>query len=338
MITLDGSRSECDLKDDPDAIAPGIFGPSQLPKLIRRDYVENSNDSHWLANPSRPLTGFSPIIGLEQTAQGPRTRHGNLMIQPMLGRFTIRRLQRMWANNRNHAAELTAKPLAAACAASPAVTLTDGSTVDIAAACPVLAGYGQTGNLDDPGAWLFIQWFRRAPGFTAGLFSDAFDPSKPLTTPSRLNTANPAVLQALAGAVENLRDHGVPLDATLRQTQYAPQSRRIPIHGCAGCFQSVQASDGIPGLLDGPYGQVGQGSSLVLTAELRKSGPASPGHPHPLAGQRPDLAVVLEHDEAVLQEALGRPALHARQLARDRGARRTHVPGAENSPTRRPRR
>ena len=328
VITLDGSRSECDLKDDPDAIAPGIFGPSRLPKLIRRDYVENSNDSHWLANPSRPLTGFSPIIGLEQTAQGQRTRQGNLMIQPLLGRFTIGRLRRMWENNRNHAAELTAKQLAAACAASPSVTLADGSTVDIAAACPVLAGYGQTGNLDDPGAWLFIQWFRRAPGFTAGLFSDAFDPSKPLTTPSRLNTANPAVLQALAGAVENLRDHGVPLDATLRQTQYAPQSRRIPIHGCAGCFQSVQASDGIPGLLDGPYGQVGQGSSLVLTAELRKSGPRAQGILTHSQASDPTSPWYSNMTRLFSRKRLVDLRFTARQLARDRGARRTHVPGA----------
>ena len=277
VITLDGSRSACDLKDDPDAIAPRIFGPSRLPKLIRRDYVENSNDSYWLANPSRPLTGFSPIIGLEQTAQGPRTRQGNLMIQPLLGRFTIGRLRRMWQNDRNYAAQLTAKQLAAACAASPSVTLTDGSTVDIAAACPVLAGYGQTGNLDDPGAWLFIQWFRRAPGFTAGLFSDAFDPSKPLTTPSKLNTANPAVLQALAGAVKDLRDKSVPLNATLRQIQHAPQSKRIPVHGCAGCFQSIVASDGTPGIFNGPYGQAVQGSSLVLITELRRSGPRAQG-------------------------------------------------------------
>src|SRR5215208_5240124 len=85
VVTLDGSRSECDLKDDPHAIAPRILGPSQVPALIRRDYVENSNDSYWLANPSRPLTGFSPIIGLEHTAQGPRTRQGNLMIRPQLG-------------------------------------------------------------------------------------------------------------------------------------------------------------------------------------------------------------------------------------------------------------
>ena len=328
MITLDGSRSECDLKNDPDAIAPRIFGPSKLPKLIRRDYVENSNDSHWLANPSRPLTGFSPIIGLEQTAQGQRTRHGNLMIQPLLGHFTIRRLRGMWENDRNYAAKLTAKQLAAACAASPSVTLTDGSTVDIAAACPVLASYGQTGNLDDPGAWLFIQWFRRAPGFTAGLFSDAFDPSKPLTTPSKLNTANPAVLQALAGAVKDLRDKSVPLNATLRQTQYAPQSKQIPIHGCAGCFQSIVGSDGTPGIFNGPYGQVVQGSSLVLMTELRQSGPRAQGILTHSQASDPTSPWYSNMTSLFSRKRLVDLRFTARQLARDKGARRTHVPGA----------
>ena len=42
----------------------GSSAPNSLPHLFRRDYVENSNDSFWLANPSHPLTGFSPIIGL----------------------------------------------------------------------------------------------------------------------------------------------------------------------------------------------------------------------------------------------------------------------------------
>jgi acyl-homoserine-lactone acylase len=328
VITLDGSRSACDLKDDPDAIAPRIFGPSQLPKLIRRDYVENSNDSYWLANPSRPLTGFSPIIGLEQTAQGQRTRQGNLMIQSLLGRFTIRRLRGMWENDRNYAAQLTAKQLAAACAASPSVTHTDGSTVDIAAACPVLASYGQTGNLDDPGAWLFSLWLRRAPGFTAGLFSDAFDPSKPLTTPSKLNTANPAVLQALAGAVENLRDNSVPLNASLRQIQYSPQSKQIPIHGCAGCFQSILASDGTPGILNGPYGQAVQGSSLVLTAELRQSGPRAQGILTHSQASDPTSPWYSNMTKLFSKKQWVDLRFTPRQLAKDKGARRTDVPGA----------
>jgi len=234
----------------------------------------------------------------------------------------------MLVNDRNYTAQLTAKQLAAACAASPSVTLTDGSTVDIAAACPVLAGYGQTGNLDDPGAWLFNQWVRRATGFTAGLFSDAFDPSKPLSTPAKLNTANPAVLQALAGAVKDLRDKSVPLNATLRQIQHAPQSKRIPVHGCAGCFQSIVASDGTPGIFDGPYGQAVQGSSLVLITELRRSGPRAQGILTHSQASDPTSPWHSHMTSLFSKKQLVELRFTARQLATDKGARRTHVPGA----------
>ena len=54
LITLDGSRASCDWGSDPDAIVDGVFGPSNLPRITRRDYVENSNDSYWLANARRP--------------------------------------------------------------------------------------------------------------------------------------------------------------------------------------------------------------------------------------------------------------------------------------------
>jgi acyl-homoserine-lactone acylase len=166
------------------------------------------------------------------------------------------------------------------------------------------------------------------PGFTAGLFSDAFDPSKPLTTPSKLNTANPAVLQALAEAVNNLRDNSVPLSASLRQTQYAPQSKRIPIHGCTGCFQSIQASDGTPGLGNGPYGQVVHGSSLVLTTELRQSGPRAQGILTHSQASDPTSPWYSNMTSLFSKKHLVALRFTAGQLARDKGAHRTHVPGA----------
>jgi acyl-homoserine-lactone acylase len=166
------------------------------------------------------------------------------------------------------------------------------------------------------------------PGFTAGLFSDAFDPSKPLTTPSKLNTANPAVLQALAGAVENLRDNSVPLNASLRQIQYAPQSKQIPIHGCAGCFQSVLASDGTPGILNGPYGQAVQGSSLVLVTELRRSGPRAQGILTHSQASDPTSPWYSNMTSLFSKKHLVALRFTAGQLARDKGAHRTHVPGA----------
>ena len=284
LITLDGSRTACAVPTARGTPVAGLLPPSQLPYLLRHDYVENSNDSYWLANPARPLVGFSPIVGLEGTLLGFRTRSGNTMIRERLARarFTIPALRALWQNDRNYAAELLAGQLAATCAASPAVAMPDGSTVDVGAACPVLERYGRTGNLDDAGAWLFGEWLRRAPS-GAALFKDGLDPARPIDTPTELNTDNPAVLQALGAAVSNLTAHGVALDATPRQVQHATRaSREIPIHGCFACFQAITASDDDPRAggdpqFGAPYGEVISGSSMVLTTELTKRGPRSQG-------------------------------------------------------------
>jgi len=329
IVTLDGSRSDCALGRDTGAVAPGIFGPSSLPSLVRRDYVENSNDSYWLANPSKPLTGFSPIIGLENSAQGFRTRHGNALVRALLGKFTIRRLQRMLEGDGNYAAELTSKPLAAACSASPQVTLDDGSTVDIGEACPVLAAYGQTGDLDDKGAWLFDQWQRRAPPTGGGLFSDPFDPARPLTTPSVVNTSNPDVLQALGAAVKSMRAENVPLNATPRQAQFATRGkRRIPIHGCNFCFQAITAAND-PAAQNATYGEVISGSSLVMTTELTKSGPRSQGILTYSQATDPTSPWFANMTELFSSKRWVPMRFTRRELAADRGARRTNVPGAE---------
>ena len=78
---LDGSKTACDWGNDPGAAAPGIFGPNHEPYLLRNDYVTNSNDSFWLANPHQPLTGFARIIGTENSARTLRTRIGLLEVQ-----------------------------------------------------------------------------------------------------------------------------------------------------------------------------------------------------------------------------------------------------------------
>ena len=72
VVTLDGSRSACAWGTDPNTPVPGIFNASNMPHTIRSDFVENSNDSYWLANPSAPFPAFSPIIGDIDTEQGLR--------------------------------------------------------------------------------------------------------------------------------------------------------------------------------------------------------------------------------------------------------------------------
>ncbi len=286
VVTLDGSRSTCAWGTDPGTPVPGIFSADNLPHTVRTDYVENSNDSYWLANPNAPFPAFSPIVGKTDTIQGLRTRLGNQMIaQRMAGtdgfgppKFTVPSLQAMWQSDQSLESQLVLGPLVSLCEATPSARASNGITVTLAPACKALSEYNGTGSLDARGGWLFSEWAAFAP--STNFWADAFDPTEPLTTPSKLNTANPAMLQALANSVLNLRAHGIPLDATYRRVQHATRNGvAIPIHGCdTGCFNAIYASDGRGGPLNAaPYGEVYEGSSLVMTTELTPSGPVAQG-------------------------------------------------------------
>jgi acyl-homoserine-lactone acylase len=290
IVTLDGSRTACAPATFPGTPQQGIFAARYLPHTFRRDYLENSNDSYWLANPAHHLTGFSPIIGLTGTPQGLRTRIGNLMIAARvkgtdgLGapKFTISTLQRMWERDQSELAALVLKDLVADCRAHPSQVASNGKTVDLTAACGALAGYNGTGSLNAGGGWLFSVW--AALDTDSDFYASAFDPAAPLTTPSGLNLGSgsrpAAPLKWLADAVENLQAHGIPVNASYGQVQHAPQSRRIPIHGCdTGCFNAIYSSTGTATdpVDQAPYGQVYDGSSLVMTTQLNPGGPVSRG-------------------------------------------------------------
>ena len=322
VVTLDGSRSAC--------VPKGNLPASAQPRLIRKDYVLNSNDSFWLANPKAPITGITPLIGLADTVQGVRTRSGNRMVQTALAkgrRFGVKSLQELWQNNRNHLAELMSKDLAALCRANPTAITAEGVAVDISAACAVLESYDQTGNLDSDGAWLFAAYTRRSPS-GADFWADAVDLRDPIRTPNRLNTANPGHLQALAAAVKELRDAGVPLDSGLRGVQVARRKgAKISIHGCPNCFQNVNASDG-DDVAGAPYGEVVQGSSMVLSTQLTKQGPRAEGIL--TYSQATDRTSPYFADQTRLFSAKRWVPMRfsAKALRADRGRQRVRVPGA----------
>ena len=82
---LDGSKTSCDWENDPDAAVPGIFGPGHEPYLLRNDYVTNSNDSFWLANPHQRLVrigepvavvGVRDVVAAEEVGEVARARTG----------------------------------------------------------------------------------------------------------------------------------------------------------------------------------------------------------------------------------------------------------------------
>lgn len=289
LITLDGSTSRCDWRTARGTPVPGILPASQEPHTIRTDYVENSNDSYWLANPSHPFKAFSPVVGPINVEQGLRTRLGNEMIAERVAgtdglgkpKFTIATLQAMWENDRSLLAELVLKPLVAACLKAPEQEASNGTMVDLTQACGALAGYEkyENGDLDASGGWLFEDWFNQS-AVDGAFWKVPFSVRHPLTTPRGLGTSNPAILRALADAVLDLQAQAIPLTATYGQVQHSTKgSDVIAIHGCStGCFNAIY-----PGLADndpffpGDYGEVGDGSSLVMTTELTPHGPVSKG-------------------------------------------------------------
>jgi acyl-homoserine-lactone acylase len=276
IAILDGSRSACDLGADPDAAVPGILGPSRLPVLVRTDYVTNSNDSYWLANPAAPLTGFPRIIGDEGTPRSLRTRLGLVQVRERLAgtdglpgrRFTPSRLWDVLFGNRVLGGELVRDDLVRLCAAHPTATATDGTAVDLRPACAALRGWDLRADTRSRGTHLFRE-FVRAGGLR---FADAFDPADPVDTPSRLAAGDPAVLRALADAVRRLA--GVPLDAPLGSVQTEPRgAARIPIHGDVGqtgAFNVITAAF-VPGV---GYPKVQHGASYVLAVRLGRGGPS----------------------------------------------------------------
>ena len=278
---LDGSRSDCEWGSDPDAVQPGTFGPSNMPSLFRDDYVSNMNDSYWLTNPEQPIEGYDRIIGDERTQRSLRTRSGLVMIAEKLsngGTFTVQDLQDMVFADRQYAGELWRDELVEMCESAPGGFLLDDTAtpVNVAPACPVLAAWDLHDNLDSDGAILFRRFESRALAFDVGgqvnvpvlpppaVFRNPFNPSDPVNTPNGLNTENPDVKEALAGAVRDLQSCGIPLDAPLEGYQSEDRGgTAIPIHGgpgTLGVFNAINVSwHGCDA-----YDDVSHGSSFVM--------------------------------------------------------------------------
>ena len=288
--SLDGSRSECEWGTDPDAPAPGIFGPSNLPTLRNRTYVANANDSYWLTNPDTLLTGFSPLIGQEGVQQSLRTRQtfvqaeqrlaGTDGLDPTPG-FTVGLLQDIMYGNRNLAAELALIDVLAICGGvddwsggdcnpdpdSTEVIPYSQNPVQAAEACAILGEWIGLFNNESVGPILWNELWRRIEG-RDDLWAIPFDATDPVNTPRDLNDGDPGLVEAvkcaLGAGVDFLIDGGVAIDAPWGNVQFRWDGEdRIPIHGGSGRFMfSVIGSSFVEG--EG-YSQINNGNSYIQT-------------------------------------------------------------------------
>ena len=269
LTVLDGSSRACEWGEDPDSPPDSnLYGYEARPRLLTTDYVGNGNDSYWLSNANRPLTGYPTVfgwLGRENTQQSLRTRIGHLMVRERREAsdgldaapgFTLDSLKALMYRNRVYAAEIVLDDVLALCA-EPGGT---GAAAQRARrACSVLARWDRKVDLDSRGAQVFTEFWRaihRELGsdfdqlIESGSFWEVdFDPADPLHTPRGVDRSQPdnreLVTLALSGAVESLEAAGVALDAPWRDVQFVTRNgTRIPVHGGdprAGVYGAISA-------------------------------------------------------------------------------------------------
>ncbi|MEV7848625.1 penicillin acylase family protein [Streptomyces cyaneofuscatus] len=269
LAVLDGSKQACALGSDRDAVQPGIFGPGRMPTLKNTPYVENSNDSAWLTNAEQPLTGYERVFGTTATQRSIRTRGAieDVAAMAVRGRLRVTDLERQQLANRAPTGDLVAADVAKWCAALPGGTAvgSNGSAVDVSAACPVLRRWDRSVDSDSRGALLFDRFWRKAAAVPAAeLWKVPFDAADPVRTPRGLNTAAPGVGRALADTVTELKAAGIALDAPLGEHQFVVRNgKRIPVGGGTESLGIWNKIEPVWNPAAGGYTEVSAGSSYI---------------------------------------------------------------------------
>jgi acyl-homoserine-lactone acylase len=298
VYALDGSTSSCDPGTDADAPEAGIFGGASLPGLIRRDFVQNSNDSYWLANPSQPLVGYAQIIGADEgRPQGLRTRLGVQQVRdrqagidglPGGTAFNRQWLQDVLYANRHYSAEIMLDGVLVLCASQNAEVLIGGQVFNVAPACSVLSSWDRRNRTESVGAHVWTEFWRRLsggasaglPAVTNVLYSVPFDPADAAATPRGLNSSNATVVTRVMGelayTVKTFADAGIPLDRPWGQVQFDTRNGvRIPIHGgsgTSGVYNAINPAGLVPNVGSTP---IVAGSSYIQSVSFANGLPVA---------------------------------------------------------------
>ncbi len=277
LVVLNGSRSDCDWRQDTTSPQPGLTPPARLPVAVRSDWVHNSNDSFFYSHPAQRFDGISPLVGTAALTR-PRTRAGLLEIPEMLarGKATPASVQAQLYTNRNFMAHVVLPDLIAACSATPP------ATPEAREGCTALAGWDRYNNLDSRGAHLFREFWTAAQAIP-GVYRVPFDAAQPVATPNGLKLADAAVADkvwgALAQAVTKVKTAGIALDAPLGTVQRPLiTDEAIALHGgteLEGVLNNL-GNQFAPGI--GPKGlRIDYGTSYVQTVTFDAAGPVAQG-------------------------------------------------------------
>ena len=259
-VVLNGSDPRFEWVEEKGARDPGLVPYRDMPVVERDDYVFNANDSFWVPHATAFLEGdYSPLHGRQETARTPRTRENAVVLDDTSaggpagddGDFTLDEFADAALQNRGYTSRALLDEVVARCEPATAVGVPElpgeedvpglpASSVDVTAACDVLAAWDGVYDLDraGPPVWreMLLQLEARELREAGALWAEPFDPERPVETPGGLaappGDGTDPVLQLLARAVQVLGVAGVPVDATLGDVQFALRNgTKVPIHG-----------------------------------------------------------------------------------------------------------
>jgi acyl-homoserine-lactone acylase len=309
IFLFDGTDSLNEWVEVPGTLPPGTVPFADAPQLERRDYVQNSNDNHWITNPNALLEGFSPLYG-EETVALSRTLMGLSLLEEEGetspagedGLFTLDELEQSFFSGRTFIAETAIEEVVARCTGAPPVTVR-GQEVSIEEACQTLAVWDGSFKIDSVGAVVWREFLALFEGriLESGVFfQQGFDPDQRTTTPNTILAAPDEGLdpvhRALALALLELQGAGFDHTTPLGEAQYTLKGdERIPIPGGTdreGAFNVVRYSGaelrdnpaGLPriqpgarlnsstGLFEEGY-VINEGASFIMFMSFKNSGP-----------------------------------------------------------------
>ncbi|WP_303284824.1 penicillin acylase family protein [Marinobacter sp. SS8-8] len=272
VTLLDGRLSQEDWVET----ACGPLVPyDQKPKLVRSDWVQNSNSSYWSTNPDEFLTGFSPLFGEEKAPINPRTRLGIKMLQNIMdpgfpdaplpagqdGKFNAEELIGVIWNNRAWYAEQFLPELLQRCTV---IGSTPVNSIDLSTWCQTLSNWDGLYNRDSVGAHIFRVFMANYRNDLDSDLTTPFSPADPVGTPAdpseeNAGTETDTMLLALANGVSALQSQGIqPTDALGALQYYRASGGIAPGSGGTPVFQTQPIPwHGGDGNIDGAFNAIG---------------------------------------------------------------------------------
>ncbi|MGJ7548925.1 bifunctional acylase PvdQ [Pseudomonas alloputida] len=267
MVMLDGSRSACQWKVDAQAAQPGIFPARMLPSLERNDFVQNSNDPAWMANPAQPLTGFSPLISRNDQPLGMRGRFALERLQGS-AKLGVDDLQRMVLDDEVYLASLVLPDLLQWC---------KGAEADLQAVCASLAAWNGNADLNSGVGLVHFQNMVESMAKHPQSWRVAFDPADPQHTPRGLAVEQAAVRKLLREAalasLQQVAKAGVEEGSRWGQIQQAADGTPVP-----GGPQQLGVYNAMFSVPHGPGKRlVVSGTSYLQLVSFTENGPQARG-------------------------------------------------------------